>query len=77
MQDAIEKDGDFVTVLARWKEVLGEVLPEFLEMERDNQIGVEKYERDDAKRFGTRERRANTETIVDYARKNNRETSAE
>lgn len=48
LQEAIAKDGDFV------KEVLGEVLQEFLEMERDNQIGVEKHERDDDNRLGTR-----------------------
>ncbi|MEA3507140.1 MAG: transposase, partial [Elusimicrobiota bacterium] len=48
LQEAVAKDGDFV------KEVLGEVLQEFLEMERDSQIGVDKHERDDENRFGTR-----------------------
>ncbi len=47
-QEALEKDGDFV------KEILKEVLQEFLEMERDKQVGVEDYVRDDKKRTGTR-----------------------
>lgn len=48
LQEAIEEDGDFI------KKLLGRLLQELLEYERDLQIGVEKYERDDGKRQGTR-----------------------
>lgn len=48
LQEAIEKDRDFV------KEVLKKALQEFLEMERDNQIGVGRHIRDAENRSGTR-----------------------
>ena len=48
LQEAIEEDGDFI------KKLLGRLLQKLLEYERDLKIGVEKYERDDGKRQGTR-----------------------
>jgi len=48
LQEAIERDGDFM------KDLLSFMLQQLLEHERDNQIGVDKYERDDKQREGSR-----------------------
>lgn len=48
LQEAIEKDGDFM------KDLLSFMLQQLLEHERDMQIGVDKYERDDNQREGSR-----------------------
>ena len=48
LQEAIEKDNDFM------KDLLSFMLQQLLEHERDNQIGVDKYERDDNQREGSR-----------------------
>jgi len=48
LQEAIEKDGDFM------KDLLSFMLQQLLEHERDKQIGVDKYERDDNQREGSR-----------------------
>lgn len=48
LQEAIEEDGDFM------KELLKFMLQQILEHERDKQIGVDKYERDDNERKGSR-----------------------
>jgi len=48
LQEAIEKDGDFM------KDLLSVMLQQLLEHERDKQIGVDKYERDDNQREGSR-----------------------
>ncbi|MEA1913572.1 MAG: IS256 family transposase [candidate division WOR-3 bacterium] len=48
LQEAIEEDGDFM------KELLKFMFQQILEYERDNQIGVELYERDEEKRKGSR-----------------------
>lgn len=48
LQEAIEEDGDFM------KDLLSFMLQQLLEHERDKQIGVDKYERDDNEREGSR-----------------------
>lgn len=48
LQGAIEKDGDFM------KDLLSFMLQQLLEHERDKQIGVDKYERNDNQREGSR-----------------------
>ena len=48
LQEAIEEDRDFT------KELLKFMLQQTLEYERDKQIGVDKYERDDNERKGSR-----------------------
>lgn len=48
LQEAISEDGDFV------KELVRKILQELLEEERDLQIGVGKYVRDDSQRYGSR-----------------------
>lgn len=58
LQEAIEEDGDFM------KELLRFMLQQLLEYERDEQIGVDKYERDNnerkCSRNGYKERSLNT-----------------
>ena len=46
-QGAIDEDGDFM------KELLKFMLQQLLEYERDKQIGVDKYKRDDNERKGS------------------------
>ena len=48
LQEAIEEDGDFM------KDLLSFMLQQLLEHERDKQIGVDKYERDENERKGSR-----------------------
>jgi transposase-like protein len=48
LQEAIEEDGDFM------KDLLSFMLQQLLEYERDRQIGVDKYKRDDNERKGSR-----------------------
>ncbi|GAI14528.1 unnamed protein product, partial [marine sediment metagenome] len=47
-QEAVEKDEDFM------RELLTKVLQELLEIERDKQIGVKEYIRDEKQRKGLR-----------------------
>lgn len=48
LQEAIDEDGDFM------KDLLSFMLQQLLEHERDKQIGVDKYERDESERKGSR-----------------------
>ncbi|MBA7626817.1 IS256 family transposase IS16 [subsurface metagenome] len=48
LQEVIEEDGDFI------RELLGFMLQQLLEHERDKQIGVNKYKRDESERKGSR-----------------------
>jgi len=48
LQEVLEKDGDFL------KEILGRILQELMEEERNQQVGVLSHERDNTKRKANR-----------------------
>ena len=48
LQEALDKDGDFL------KEIVRRIIPQLMEEERDQQVGVLSHERDDTKRKADR-----------------------